>query len=102
MANGGKFLEKLVGPATVGMILRTYRTTHDMKQGDLAKKLKVTVGFISNIETGKKNISLTKLLQICHKLGGNELFWMTVYFEEQARLAGMGKYKITLNYQKSA
>jgi transcriptional regulator with XRE-family HTH domain len=42
----------------------------------LAKKLKVTVGFISNIETGKKKISLSKLLEICKALKENERFWL--------------------------
>jgi transcriptional regulator with XRE-family HTH domain len=43
-------LIKIVGPLTVGMMLRNHRTRHDISQAELADFLGVTVGFISNIE----------------------------------------------------
>ncbi len=83
-----KFMEELNSPFHVGKLLRAHRTGWDMSQKDLAKKLGVTVGFISNIETGKKGISLDKLLEFCRKLNENEKFWMVMYFKEEARKAG--------------
>ena len=83
-----KILEELVGPPTVGMLFSAHRTGWDMTQRDLAKKLGVTVGFISNIETGKKRISLEKLLEYCRRLNESETFWMIIYFKEEARRAG--------------
>lgn len=83
-----KFMEDLVGPTTVGRLFRVYRFDADIGQLDLANRLNVTVGYISNLETGKKWISLEKLLEYCRKLNQNEKLWMIVYFEEQARRAG--------------
>ena len=52
-----KLLEKEVGPVSVAMLLRVYRTRNDLSQTSLAEKLGVTKGFISNIENGVKNIN---------------------------------------------
>ena len=81
-------MDKLLGPPSVGRILKDYRITNDMNQKELAKKLGVTVGFISNVETGKKRLSLSKVLEYCRKLKENEIFWMMIHFKEEGRRAG--------------
>lgn len=97
MKYGEKDLDAITGPMTVGKLLRVYRHSHELKQSDLAKKLKVTIGFISNIETGKKKLSLEKILEICKKLKQSQLVWMTVHFEEMARDAGKD-YRIKIEW----
>lgn len=88
MKDALKLMEELVGPVTVGMLLRAHRTGHDLDLKAMATKLGVTLSYISNVETGKKSISLGKTLEICKKLKENERLWMTVFFEEAARKEG--------------
>lgn len=96
MKSAEKLLEELVGPVTVPMLIRVYRTRNELRQDQLAKKLGVTVGFISNVETGKKPISLAKTLEICKKLKQNERYWAAIYFQQEAREAGLKNFKITI------
>ncbi len=94
MAKAKKFLEQLVGPMTIGKLIRTYRFTNEITLQKLAEKLNVTRGFISNIETGKKSLSLDKSLEIAKKLKESTDLYASVWFEEQAREAGINFKKI--------
>lgn len=94
MTSAKKFLEKYVGPPTVGMLIRAYRTLNDISILELAVTLGVTKGYISNIETGKKEISLDKALSICDALGEVKEVYARVWFEEQARNAGLDFKKV--------
>jgi len=80
-----KLLEKEVGPVSVAMLLRVYRTRNDLSQTSLAKKLGVTKGFISNIENGVKKLSLSKLISIAEDLGANPKYFAKVWLEDEAR-----------------
>lgn len=94
MISAKKFLSTLIGPPTVGKLIRAYRTMNEMTVQELALTLGVTKGYISNIETGKKDISLDKALQICNALGEVPEVYAHVWFEEQARNAGLDFKKI--------
>ncbi|MDO9183165.1 MAG: helix-turn-helix transcriptional regulator [Bacteriovorax sp.] len=89
-----KILEQYIGPPTVGMLLRAYRNANDITIQKLALTLGVTKGYISNIETGKKEISLDKALNICKALGEVKEVYARVWFEEQARNAGLDFKKV--------
>lgn len=84
-----KLLEKEVGPVSVAMLLRVYRTRNDLSQTALAEKLGVTKGFISNIENGVKKLSLSKLISIAEDLGVNPKYFAKVWLEDEARESGM-------------
>ena len=60
----------------LGERIKEFRTAVRMTQEELAEKLFVSVGYISEIETGKKSPSLQLLVQIIDLLGcsPNELF----------------------------
>ena len=60
----------------LGERIKAFRTAVRMTQEELAEKLFVSVGYISEIETGKKTPSLQLLVQIINLLGcsPNELF----------------------------
>lgn len=94
MTSAKKFLSTLIGPPTVGKLLRAYRTSNDISVQELAVTLGVTKGYISNIETGKKEISLDKALYICKVLGEVREVYAGVWFEEQARNAGLDFKKV--------
>lgn len=97
-----QLVEELIGPMTVGRLIRVARRQWEMDQKALARKLGVTVGYISNIETGKKHLSLDAVLKICRKLEQNERVWMTVYFEEETRKAGKSNFEIKITEKKRA
>jgi len=94
MTSAKKFLGSLIGPPTVGKLIRAYRTINDISVQELAVTLGVTKGYISNIETGKKDISLDKALHICDVLGEVREVYAHVWFEEQARSVGLDFKKV--------
>ena len=94
MSGAMKFLEKKVGPVTVGLLIRAHRTRHDLSQADLADKLGVTIGFISNVENGRKHLSLEKTLEIADKLKLSKEFFASIWFREEARNNGLSFEKI--------
>lgn len=94
MKSATKLLEKYIGPPRIGMLIRSYRTANDLTIQELAFTLGVTKGYVSNIETGKKEISLDKALDICKTLGEIKEVYARVWFEEQARNAGLDFKKV--------
>lgn len=94
MMSAKKFLSTLIGPSTVGKLIRSHRTSNDISTQELAAILGVTKGYVSNIETGKKEISLEKALHICEALGEVREVYAHVWFEEQARNAGLDFKKV--------
>ena len=53
----------------LGHNLKRVRTTKQMSQGDIARALDVDKGYISNIENGKKNPTLSTLTRLAESLG---------------------------------
>ena len=59
-----KTLDKITGGRlTLGKAIRAIRLCDDCKQGDFAKKLKVTQSYLSDLENDRKEISPSKALQ---------------------------------------
>ena len=52
----------------LGENVRRIRLTKDMTQGDLCRKLEVDRAYISNIESGKKNPTLSTIERIAKAL----------------------------------
>lgn len=53
----------------LGQNLKRIRTQQQMSQGDIARSLDVDKGYISNIENGKKNPTLSTLARLAEALG---------------------------------
>lgn len=53
----------------LGENIRRIRLTKDMTQGDLCRKLEVDRAYMSNIESGKKNPTLSTIERIAKALG---------------------------------
>lgn len=49
----------------IGRRIRNFRTENSMTQAQLAESLDISTNFISEVETGKKNISLDILCRLC-------------------------------------
>lgn len=89
MTRAKDFLTKEIGPLTVGMMLRVHRNELELSQTELAQKLGVTVGFISNVENGRKKLSLEKTLSIARKIKANHKHFALTWFEEESRANGL-------------
>jgi len=53
----------------LGLNLKRIRTKKNISQGDIAKELGVSRGFISTIENGKTNPTLSTITNIAKALG---------------------------------
>jgi len=49
--------------------LKSIRTERNISQGDIARRLKVSRSFISNIENGKTNPTLTTIAKLANAVG---------------------------------
>jgi len=52
-----------------GKNLKRIRTEKAMSQGDIARALNVSRGYISNIENGKQNLTITTIGKLAKALG---------------------------------
>ena len=52
----------------LGLNLKKIRTKKDISQGDIARELKVSRGFISTIENGKTNPTLLTITKLAKAL----------------------------------
>lgn len=53
----------------LGKNLKRIRTTKGISQGDIARSLEVSRGFISNIENGKTNPTLATISRLAKAVG---------------------------------
>ena len=53
----------------LGQNMKRIRTKKGMSQGDIARALEVDRGYISNIESGKKNLTLATIQKLANALG---------------------------------
>ena len=67
--------------AKIGKEIRNIRRKQGLLQKELAKKLGVSQQFISRIEKGKENISLSTLNNISHTLGQKVEINLTAWLE---------------------
>ena len=86
-----KYMEKLVGPTTVGLLLRAYRTRHDVTQAQVAKLLKASKSYVSDLENDRKPLSVMQAKHIAEMLGESTELYVQVRIEQDLREAGMDK-----------
>ena len=55
--------------ARLGLNLKRIRTKKSISQGDIARELKVSRGFISTIESGKTNPTLATIAKLAKAVG---------------------------------
>ncbi len=53
----------------LGKNLKRIRTEKDISQGDIARELGVSRGFVSNLENGKTNPTLATIARVADALG---------------------------------
>jgi transcriptional regulator with XRE-family HTH domain len=57
--------------ANTGDRIRAIREKRGLTQDQLAEKAKISTGFLSDVETGKRNVSSENLLKIANALGAS-------------------------------
>lgn len=91
-----KFLEKSMDDkVSFGMLLRSIRIRDSLTQKELAEMLGVTVSHISNIENGRKFVSVEKAANFSRILKDSEKFFVWISLQDQIIMAGL-PYKVTL------
>ena len=53
--------------SAIGRRIRAFRLKNNLTQAQLAESLDVSTNFISEVETGKKNISIDTLCRLCQQ-----------------------------------
>lgn len=61
----------------IGRRIRNFRLSDNLTQAQLAESLDISTNFVSEIETGKKNISLDVLCRLCqyYNLSADYILW---------------------------
>lgn len=79
-----KFLEEVSGgPLTFGALLNSIRQSDEMTQEQMAKKLGVTKGHLSQIENGRKFVSPDRAQTFAKKLGYSEVMFIKLSLQDQ-------------------
>ena len=84
-----KMYESLTGPLNVGKLLHAYRTTNNLSAEKMEKKLHLTKGSLSMLESGKKKISLEQAIHFAKKLKDDQDFYAEVWLRDFVRAAGL-------------
>jgi transcriptional regulator with XRE-family HTH domain len=91
-----KFMEETMGEKfSFAMLLRSIRTRDDLTQRELADKLGVTVSHISDIENGRKFVSVERASEFAHKLKDSEKFFVSIALQDQVNQADLD-YKVEI------
>ncbi len=80
-------LEKELGPLTFGMFVRASRTTLDITQVELAKKLKIAKGTLCDIEKGRQLVSPSFAIKFAKTTGFSEKVAVRTCLQDQLRKA---------------
>lgn len=89
-------LEKLGAVETsFGGLLKTHRLSEDMTLAEMAVKLKVSISHVSDIENGRKFVSVERAKEFAHRLDDSEKYFILVALRDQLRRANC-HYEIEL------
>ena len=91
-----RFLESVSGgPLTFARLINSLRLSDDMTQEQMAKKLGVTKGHLSQIENGRKFVSPDRAQSFAKKLGYSEIMFIKLSLQDQLTRANI-HYKVGL------
>lgn len=90
-------LKKIYGfkDPTMGSILKNYRECEELTQAQMAKTLKISKSHLSDIENGRKFVSIERAMQFAKRLKYPESYFIHVVLREQLDKANC-KYDIEL------
>lgn len=92
-----KFLEKYTsGPLTLGRILSSTRLAENISQVDFAKKLKISVTHLCDIEKGRKTVSPARAVRFAKILGLSEKQFVRIVLQDELNKAGLKKFQVLI------
>lgn len=89
MNKSKKIVEKIIGPVTVGTLIKSFRRNNELSLDELSKKLKIPKTDLQKIESGKIRIPLKQVIQITKKLDEPPNIYAKVWCEDEVRAAGL-------------
>lgn len=92
-----KALEKLIGhQVTFGAYLRSIRESEELTQADFAEKLGISVQHLSNVENGRKHVSIERADAWGKALGYPEAMFVQLSLQDQFERAGLRGYELSV------
>jgi len=92
-----KALEKLIGePVTFGLYLKSIREGEELGQSEFATKLDISVQHLSNVENGRKHVSIERAEAWAKVLGYPEPMFIQLALQDQFQRAGLEGYELTV------
>jgi transcriptional regulator with XRE-family HTH domain len=78
-----RFLEKVTGgPLTLGRLLEAIRIGEEMTMKDFARRLKISVSHLNDIEKGRKHVSPERALRFAKTLGYSDEQFVELSLQE--------------------
>ncbi|HAZ11542.1 MAG: hypothetical protein A2X86_22510 [Bdellovibrionales bacterium GWA2_49_15] len=91
-----EFMQNLLGEeVSFAMLLRSIRTRDDLTQQDLADTLEITVSHVSDIENGRKFVSVARAVEFAQKLSDSPKYFCAVALQDQVNQAELN-YKVQI------
>ena len=92
-----KLLESHIGePVTLGLYIRSLREAEEMTQQRFAEKLGISVQHLSNVENGRKQVSVERAEAWAAILGFPEEMFVLLALQDQFERVGLRGYSITV------
>lgn len=88
-------LEKLTGPYTFGMFMRSMRTTLDLSQVEMSKKLGITRQHLCDLESGRTHVSVVSAVKFARKGGFSPLVALEACLQDQVEKVKL-EYRVRL------
>jgi DNA-binding XRE family transcriptional regulator len=96
--DAAKHLEKMVGPFTFGMFVRSTRTLLGISQAEAARRIGVSRGVLCDIEKERQLVSVELAREIASRLrGGGEALAVEACLQDQLRKAKMTGWRVRLD-----
>lgn len=86
--DASRSLEKLLGPLTFGECLANIRHDQELTLGAFAAQLDISRQNLSDIEKGRKGVSVTRAIEWARELGHPEKLFAQLVLQDELRKAG--------------
>ena len=86
--NASRALEKLLGPLTFGECLASIRQDQELTLEAFAAKLGISRQNLSDIEKGRKGVSVVRAIEWARELGHPEKLFAQLVLQDELRKAG--------------
>ena len=88
--DAGSYLEKLLGPLTLGKVVRATREGDGLSQQDFANRLGLSKSHLCDIEKGRKVVSPERAAHIARILGYSVQQYVQLALQDQLRRCKLG------------